>query len=229
MTSIDQHKKLVKTARIAGMWYLLMAISGILGFLVFHPQVYVAGDAQATLTNLMDHTSMARMRLLLEIAIVITQALTAVWFYQLFRSLNESAAWAAGVWGTVNAVVIMISAIAMGVAIDVAGSAQAVADTLPLIELLTRFMKHAWGIGGLFFGLWLIPLGYSITSTRRMPIWLGRVLIAGGIGYIVSTILNYAGVASPLITYLTLPATIGEFWMIGYLFAFGIRPEKAYS
>lgn len=223
MTINDNQSELVTTARIAGIWYLMMAISGILGFLVFHPQVFDAADAQKTLTNLIDHESVARTRLLLEFAIIVSQALTAVWFYRLFRNINQWAAWSVGIWGTVNSVVIMISAISMGAAIEMASSAQAIEDKLIVIELLSSIIKNAWGVGGLFFGLWLIPLGYMITSSQRMPIWLGRTLIAGGIGYLLSTTLNYIGIESSLLGFLTLPATIGEFWMIGYLLIFGIR------
>ena len=221
----DKQGQLVVTARTAGIWYLLMAISGVLGFLIFHPQVFDSADAQKTLTNLMDNASVARTRLLLEFAIIVSQALTAVWFFRLFRNTNEWAAWSVGVWGMVNSIVIMISAISMGSAIEIANSSQTMADKLILIELLSSVISNAWGIGGLFFGLWLIPLGYIITSSRRMPVWLGRTLIAGGIGYLLSTTFNYLGIESPVIGYLTLPATIGEFWMIGYLLIFGIRQE----
>ena len=223
---ITNHSQQVKTARTAGIWYLLMAISGILGFIVFHPQVFAAGDIQQTLTNLMEGAATARIRLLLEFAIIASQALTAVWFYRLFRATNEWASWAVGAWGMVNAIAIMISAIAMGSAIEIAGSSQTLDNKLVLVELLGNVVKHAWGIGGLFFGLWLMPLGYIITSSRRMPVWLGRTMIAGGIGYLLSTTINYGGWESPVTEFLTLPATIGEFWMIGYLLIFGIRTEK---
>ncbi len=225
MTSIDPQKELVKTARTTGIWYLLLALSGILGFLVVHPRVFDP-DSQKTLANLTDHESLARTRLLLEFAIVVSQALAAVWFYKLLRNLNTWAAMSVGLWGTVNAVVILISAIAMGSALDLAGSSQTVENKLAGIELLQSLMTHAWGAGGLFFGLWLIPMGYIVTSTKRMPVWLGFTLIAGGIGYLISTAINYLGVESPLTPYLTLPATVGEFWMIGYLLIFGIRPAK---
>jgi hypothetical protein len=118
----------------------------------------------------------------------------------------------------------MISAISMGSAIEIASSSQTVEDKVILIELLSSLITNAWGVGGLFFGLWLIPLGYIITSTKRMPVWLGLTLIAGGIGYLISTTINYIGIESPLLRYLTVPATVGEFWMIGYLLIFGIRP-----
>ena len=226
MTIKDKQAELVTTARTAGIWYLMMAISGVMGFLIFHPQVYNSEDAQKTLTNLIDLESLARTRLLFEFAIIVSQALTAVWFYKLFRNINEWAAWSVGIWGMINSAVIMISAISMASAIDIASSSQGVEDKLVLIELLSSVITNAWGVGGLFFGLWLIPLGYIITSTKRMPIWLGRTLIAGGIGYLLSTTINYIGVEIPLSGYLTVPATVGEFWMIGYLLIFGIRPKN---
>jgi len=226
MTIKHKQSELVKTARIAGIWYLMMAISGILGFLIFHPQVFDSEDAQKTLTNLIDLQSLARTRLLLEFAIIVSQALTAVWFYRLFRNINEWAAWSVGIWGMVNSIAIMISAISMGSAIKIAHSSQSLDDKVILIELLSSLITNAWGVGGLFFGLWLIPLGYIITSTKRMPVWLGRTLIIGGIGYLISTAINYIGIESPLSGYLTIPATVGEFWMIGYLLIFGIRPAN---
>ena len=223
MTINDKQSKLVRTARTTGIWYLLMAITGILGFLIFHPQVFDSEDAEKTLTNLIDFESLARTRLLLEFAIVVSQALTAVWFYRLFRHINEWAAWSVGIWGMINSVAIMISAISMASAIQIANTSQPLNDKIILIELLSSIITNAWGVGGLFFGLWLIPLGYIITSTKRMPVWLGRTLIVGGIGYLLSTVVNYIGIEIPLSGYLTIPATVGEFWMIGYLLIFGIR------
>lgn len=221
----DQQKELVKTARVAGIWYLLMAISGIVGFLMLHSKVYNA-DPQQTLSNITEGELLARTRLLLEFAIVITQALTAVWFYKLFKDVNRISAWTTGIWGTVNAVVIMFSAIAMGVAIKLAFADHAIDDKILLIDLLSKLISGAWSVGGLFFGLWLLPLGYVIISSRRMPVALGWTLILGGAGYLLSTCLAFGGVSGSWISRLTLPATIGEFWMIGYLLIFGIRPES---
>lgn len=226
MTPNNNHSQLVKTARTAGIWYLAMAISGILGFLVFHSQVFDSQDPGKTLSNLVDQESVARTRVLLEFAIIVSQALTAVWFYKLFRNINNWAAWTVGAWGMMNSVAIMISAIAMSSAIEIAHSSQSVEDKVILIELLSNISANAWGVGGLFFGLWLIPLGYIITSSKRMPFWLGVTLIAGGFGYLVSTSLSYSGIESSVLRYITMPATIGEFWMIGYLLIFGIRPAE---
>ena len=71
------HSQLKKTARLTGIWYLLMAISGLLGFMVFHPQLFV-DDPQQTLTNLQEQESLARVRLVLEFIIIISQALSSM-------------------------------------------------------------------------------------------------------------------------------------------------------
>ena len=92
-----EQKKLIKTARITGLWYLMMAITGILGFMIYHSQIFVSGNPEQTLTNLVALESTARIRLLLEFAIVISQALTAVWFFKLFKDNYEWAAWTLGV------------------------------------------------------------------------------------------------------------------------------------
>jgi len=220
-----EHKKQVTTARLTGIWYLLLAVSGVLGFLIFHPQVFVSGDPQKTLTNLTEFESNSRIRLLLELVIITSQALAAVWFYKLFRELNGWAASIIGIWGTVNAVAIMISAIAMSSAIEIASSSSlAIQEKVITIELLTNIITKAWSVGGLFFGLWLIPMGNIVLSSGRMPIWLGRILIMGGIGYILQTFINSLGVQNSYIDILVIPATIGEFLMIGYLLIYGIRP-----
>ncbi len=223
MKKKSEHGRLIHTARITGIWYLLLAIAGILGFLVVHPQIYTS-DPRQTLANLAEEETLARLRLLLEFAIIISQALAAVWFYRLFRNINEWAALATGIWGTVNAVVIMVSAISMGVAINISSSSGGIGDKVEIVELLTGLISNAWGVGGIFFGLWLIPMGYVITSSKRMPVWLGRILIIGGFGYLLSAFINYAGLSGSWAGALTLPATVGEFWMIGYLLIFGIRP-----
>ena len=222
----EQQRDLVQTARITGIWYLILAIAGVVGFIVLHPQVYASGDLTKTVTNLSEHETLARLRLLAEFVIVVSQALAAVYFFKLFKDINHFAAWALAAWGMMNAGVIMISAIAMGGAINLANTSLLLSDKLIMVQIFDQVIKNAWGVGSLFFGLWLLPMGYIIVSSQRMPIWLGRTLILGGVGYIASAFLDYGGFHFSWIDLLTIPATIGEFWIIGYLLVFGIRPQQ---
>jgi len=220
-----EQKQLIKTARLAGVWYLVLAISGIFGFLVFHPQIFVADDASKTLNNLINLGSISRLRLLFELVIIVSQALAAIYFYKLFCDINKWAATTLGIWGTVNSVIIMVSAISMSSAISIAtASSPTFQEKTILIQLLGEISTNAWMVGGLFFGLWLIPMGYIVISSGRMPMWLGRILIIGGIGYLLQTFIKSIGVQSSYLDVLVIPATVGELWMVGYLLIYGIRP-----
>ena len=222
-----EQRQLITTARITGVWYLTLAISGALGFMIFHPQIFVSNDPEKTLTNLTNLQSISRIRLLFELLIIISQALTAVWFYKLLREIDPWAAWTVGIWGMMNSAAIMISAISMSSAIEIAkSSTQTYQEKIVVIQLLGNLITNAWGVGSLFFGLWLIPMGYIIVNSKRMPVWLGRILLIGGIGYLISTFIKYIGIDNPLSELLVVPATIGEFWMIGYLLIYGIRPSN---
>ena len=221
-----QQKDLISTARITGVWYLMLAITGVVGFLVLHSRIYVTADPAKTLENLVEHESIARTRLLFEFLIVVSQALAAVWFYKLFKDIRHVAAWALAAWGMINAAAIMISAMAMGGAIEMANSTNVLNEKILMIRVFSQFIKHAWGVGSLFFGLWLIPMGYIVVSSQRMPVWLGRVLILGGCGYLLNAFIQYMGVSAAWVDMLTIPATVGEFWMIAYLLIFGIRPVR---
>lgn len=225
MTIDMEQKQLIMTARVTGVWYLILAISGVLGFMIFHPQIFVSDDPQKTLTNLTNLEFISRIRLLFELVIIVSQALAAVWFYKLFREINAWAAWTVGIWGMMNSAVIMISAISMSSAIEIAkSSTQTYQEKIVLIQLLGSLITNVWGVGSLFFGLWLIPMGYIIVNSKRMPIWLGRILMIGGIGYLIGAFIKYMGIYNPLLEFLVIPATIGEFWIIGYLLIYGIRP-----
>ncbi len=219
----------VRTARVAGAWYLGLAVTGILGFLLVRPAILVEGDHAATLANLQDKESLARLGIVVEMATVVTQALAAIWFYKLFREVRHVAGVSVAAFGLVNAVAIMGSAIFVATALSVAGDASLApgGDTAAAVGVLYQLSTDAWGVGALFFGLWLIPMGWAVITTARFPRALGWILVVGGIGYLLSSLVDYgfADAPTPVVDALAFPATIGEFWMIGYLLVRGIRPR----
>ena len=215
-----------RTARTTGLLYLAFFITGILGSMLVRGQLFAADDPQGTLSNLMQHGSLARVGIVLELGIVLTQALTALWFYRLFRSVDTWAAGALAAFGMVNAVAILGSAALLATALDVAGDASLAAPggAAATVELLYVVSGHLWGVAGMFFGLWLIPMGWLVVRSRWLPMPLGWILIAGGAGYVVSAFVSYAFPNSDLAAQLlTGPATIGEIWIMGYLITVGIR------
>ncbi|MFZ1410317.1 MAG: DUF4386 domain-containing protein [Micropruina sp.] len=217
---------LVRTARTTGLLYLGLAITGLLGYMVVRNQLFVASDPEATLSNLTQQESLARLGIVVEMGIVITQALAALWFYRLFKSVNAFAAGSIAAFGLVNTVAILGSAALLATALEVSQDASltVTGGTAATAQLLYVVSGNLWTIGGIFFGLWLIPMGWLARRSGWMPSLLGWFLIIGGIGYVANALLSYllpnAGLALDL---LTIPATIGELWMVGYLCVRGVR------
>ena len=224
---------LIRTARTTGLWYLGLAVTGALGFQLVRGQLYVADDPGGTLSNLVEHTSMAHLGIVLELAIVLTQAMAAVWFYRLFRSVDSFAAGLVAVFGMVNAVAILGSAALLATALEVAEDTSLAVSggAAATVQLLYVISGHLWGVGGLFFGLWLIPMGWLAVRSGWLPRLLGQLLIVGGVGYVLSTFVSYTFADADLVAgLLIVPATIGELWIVGYLILFGVRaphrPER---
>lgn len=210
--------------RLAGLFYLGLAITGALGFLVVRNELFVVDDPSRTLANLVEREGLARIGIALELGTAAFQALAAVWFGRLFR---EADAFAAGVltqFGMVNAIVVLASAAMMVEALDVALDASG--KSLEASHLLFAISGQFWKVGNVFFGLWLVPMGWLAWKASLGPRPLGWILVIGGVGYVLNALVAVlqpgAGWWTAL---LPLAATVGEFWMIGLLLWLGLRPQ----
>lgn len=210
-----------------GLAYAGLAVTGLLSYLVFRPQLYVPGDATATAANLTGHEWLARGGVAVDLAAVLAQALAALLFFALFRAVSSVAAGAIAAFGLVNATVMLVGTAFSATALSLAlpGPATAPAAT----SLLMYDLDDAvWQAGALFFGLWLIPMGWCTLRSAAMPRLLGWILVAGGIGYVLSAFVEVLGAGAAAVGYaLTVPATVGELWMVGYLLLAGLRRRPA--
>ncbi|MGX6607142.1 DUF4386 domain-containing protein [Micromonosporaceae bacterium Da 78-11] len=212
-----------RLARTTGLLYLGLAVTGAAGFLIVRPRLFVADDAQATLANLVQHETLARLGVVFELLVVLTQALTATWFHRLFRRADPTAAAGIAAFGLINAGVILGSAALLATASRLAQHPDGA--TAADVQLLYLVSGNLWTVGGLFFGLWLIPMGRCVHRSGWLPPALGWILIGGGVGYVLSTFVAYLVPGATLLAdLLTVPASIGEFWMVGYLLIRGLRP-----
>jgi hypothetical protein len=209
-----------RTARITGLAYLGLAISGLLGYLVFRAQLYTPDDAAQTAGNLIAHDGLARLGIVADVATVLTQAVAAVWFWKLFRPVHPVAAGSIAAFGLVNSVLILVATGFSATALDVAlrADATSVGEAMLLYDLNAAML----GLAGLFFGLWLIPMGWLAVRSGYMPRPLGWLLVCGGAGYVLSVVVTSLAPDFAMAYALTLPATAAELWMVGYLLARGV-------
>ena len=90
---------------------------------------------------------------------------------------------------------------------------------------------HGLRIASLFWGLWLLPFGWLVLRSARIPRVLGVLLMLGGIGYVVKVFggLMPGFADSAFARYATLPAALGEIGSCLWLLAFGARAGRVPS
>lgn len=207
------NSKFLTTARITGLLYLGLAVTGIISYAVIRSQIFVDGNQTETFNNFVNQDMLSRIGIAAELALVLFQSLTALWFYKLFKKTNSFAAISLAVFGLINAIAILIAS-AFWLTAQVAATA---GDPANAVYNLFVVHDQIWVVSALFFGLWLIPMGY-LARLAKMPRALSAFLIYGGLLYVLSTFVavvlpNQTSIADTI----TIPATIGEFWIIGYL------------
>lgn len=110
--------------------------------------------------------------------------------------------------------------------LDSAAQATAAVDAA-FAASLQRY-GHGLRIASLFWGLWLLPFGWLVLRSARIPRVLGVLLMLGGIGYVVKVFggLMPGFADSAFARYATLPAALGEIGSCLWLLVFGARASR---
>ena len=92
-------------------------------------------------------------------------------------------------------------------------------------QLSLQRYGHGMFIAKLFWGLWLLPFGWLVLRSGRLPRVLGLLLLLGGVGYVLQV---FGGLLpgfanSSLSNYATMPAALGEIGSCLWLLLFGVR------
>jgi hypothetical protein len=104
-----------------------------------------------------------------------------------------------------------------------------VAGSNALVLLLLDMHNYGYLIAQIFFGLWLVPLGYLAYKSGMFPRALGVVLIVAAASYLVDILAAFLipDVGKAIHPILAAPPAIAEIWMLGYLLVFGVRTPAA--
>jgi hypothetical protein len=108
-------------------------------------------------------------------------------------------------------------------------SALGAAGSNGIVLLLLDTQHYGLLIASIFFGLWLIPLGYlAYQSAGMFPKWLGALLIVGGISYLVDVLAAFLlpDVGAAIHGFASIVPAIAEISMVLYLLVIGVRIVK---
>jgi hypothetical protein len=221
-----------RLARIAGVLYLLVGIFGGFAQGFVYPKIYVAGDAAATAANLVANAGLVRLGVVADFFDNTIWVFLALILYRLLKDVNKSVANAMVVLVAIGAGITLLNAVfefeglrvATG-AVNLAGFGAAGSNALAL--LLIDAQHYGLLIASIFFGLWLVPLGYLAYKSGWFPKALGVGLIVGGACYLVDMLAAFLvpDVGKAIHGYVTIPSAIAEVSMVLYLLVIGVKTK----
>ena len=219
-----------RQARVAGFCYLTVAIGALFAQFFVRQNIYVPGDATATAHNIVAHSALFRLGFVADLVAATAGLLAAMALYRVFQTVNRRAAAAMVVFAAVGTGMMLTNLTFHFGALLVATNPE-YASTLgaggsdALVLLLLDLHSYGYTVGGILFGLWLLPMGYLAYTSGFFPKALGVVLMAACFGYLLDTFTRFLlpdlGEVGSLV--FTVPAAFGEFWMVGYLLLVGVR------
>lgn len=219
-----------RLARIAGLLYLVVAIFGGFAFGYVLTKVYVPGDATTTAANVLANAGLVRSGVVADLFQATVFVFLAMVLYRLLNHVNKSAASAMVVLVAIATTIMCLNDVFQFAAVLVATNGSYVnalgaAGSNAIVLLLLDMQHYGFLIAQIFFGLWLVPLGYLAFKSGMFPKALGVVLIVGGASYLVDMLVAFLSpdLSAIIHGFLAVPPTIAEVWMLGYLLVKGVR------
>ena len=233
-TKIESVPSPKRLARIAGVFYLLVGISGGFAEGFVDPKIYVAGNAAATAGNVLANQELVRMSVVSHLVDAVFFVLTAMALYILLQHVHKSMARAMLVFVAVAVGIITLNAVFQFEGLQVATDAFYVtafgaAGSNALVLLLLDIQHYGTLAAQVFFGLWLAPLGYLAYKSGLFPKSLGVTLVAATVCYLIHLITAFLvpGFHKQIHPFIVIVPTIAEIWMVLYLLVVGVKTVKS--
>jgi Domain of unknown function (DUF4386) len=225
---------LKRLARIAGLLYLIVGIFGGFAIAYVTARVYVPGDAATTAANVLANSGLLRIGVVADLLQATVLVFLAMTLYLLLKDVHRNAASAMVILVAIATTMMCLNKVFQVAALLVAGDASYVAafgaaGSNALVLLLLDIHNYGFLIAQIFFGLWLVPLGYLAYMSGMFPKALGGVLIVGGAAYLVDVLarLLVPDFGDRIHAFLAIPPTVAEIWMVGYLLVKGVHTARA--
>ena len=172
----------MRTARLAGLLYLVVAVCGGFAELLARARVRASDDVAEALR---ENAGLMKAAFAADLVAFTAFLLVGIALYALFREVHRTAAIT---MLTMNAVAVAIQGLNM---VNHAGAmlaAERGSDDVAVLFLDLHGVGYL--IAQIFFGGWLIPLGYLVVRSGAVPRPFGYALVVGGVGYLLGLVVE---------------------------------------
>ncbi|PFE03092.1 DUF4386 domain-containing protein [Bacillus cereus] len=219
-TSVKEQSYQRKSALVAGILLIIMALAAFFSYGFAHGSLVVQGDASATFNNIKSSNMLFKAEIFGWVIILITDIMIAWAFYMFLKPINKNlsllGAWFRLIYATILGIAILnlIFVLLLSKSTDYLSLFKMDQLQAHMMLFLEAF-ESIWSIGLIIFGGHLMIVGYLVFKSDRIPKIISALLLLASIGYIVINLFNttlsqYDAVISNLKIVFNVPMIVGE-------------------
>jgi hypothetical protein len=218
-----------KDARFAGLFYMLMVITGPFVVIYVPGRLFVPGNTAETAANIFANQALFRAFIFVGLFSEMFFIATVLALFRLLKDVGRELA-------TIMVILVLVEAplAFWGVANQIATlsllqnsdllAAFDQAQRNVLATLMITIEGQGSSVSELFWGLWLLPLALLVYRSGFLPRFLGVLLFLNGLAYVAS---SFTGILAPehagIVSTITFPILMGEVIFALWLLILGAR------
>ena len=207
--------------------YPIWAIIGLFSVGYVPAALVVADDAAATAHNIVANEQLFRLGIIGSLTTQVLMIVVVLLLYRLLKSVSKQSAVLMVAFALVGVPIAMLNTLNRIAAVRLLTDARhlAVVGQEQLHDQVMFFLdlnEQGVLIATIFWGLWLIPLGYLVYKSGYFPRILGALLVISGIGYLLDTLTQFAlttyesyeAILEPALTFLAVGELVFMAWVL---------------
>ena len=213
----------INPGRTAGILYLLIIIFGLIAQIFVRDTLVNYTDPEITASHILASESWYRFGFVSELCMLICDIGVTTLLFLLLVPSNRGLTILSTLFRFASIIVLSVTALAHYAAIplltdSVYQNALNAGETATLALFAIKMHGVGYNVSLLFFGLHLIVLGYLIKSAGLFKPWIGLLLSAGGVFYIVNSIVwfQFPDLVKYIYPVILIPSALGE-WIFCFI------------
>jgi hypothetical protein len=234
-TTASPYGTVNRTARIAGLLYLVYIVLHVFADVIGRSKIIVYGDAATTAENIMASAWQFRIGFMIDLFAAVLFLLTAWALYRLLKPVNENLALLFLLLNLGGVMIQCASDLFLPVSQQLLSGTDYTkafqAHQLQALAMSFLYLyKNGFMIAQIFYGAWLFPLGYSIFKSSFLPKILGVVLMIHCCTWLMTSLQFFLFPGSTAITYVSYPlGFIAEFGLALWLLVMGVKEKNQHE
>jgi len=222
-----------RTARTAGLLYLIVVVTGIFSLAYIPARITLTGSAVQVISSLKELELLYRMGIMAGVLCYTAFLVLPLALHKLLSPYGKHAAILMVAFAVVSVPISFVNilhqfeVLSLLSGVDYLNAFSTEQLHAQVLLALDEYRKGLL-VNKIFWGLWLLPFGYLVCKSGILPKVLGILLMMGCVGYLidfVGTLMFPEYKQSLLASYVTLPAALGEIGTCLWLMLMGAREK----